>query len=546
MSKQILLIEDEPIVALQLKEMLSAHGFIPIGPAKSYQDAKALLGSHDISLILSDQNLGGQLGSDLVRKLLQEKKLPVVFLTAYNDKQTLEQIKAVSPYGYINKPVKGATLITTLEVALKQFSEHQNLNIQFNNLQSILDALQIGAILIDTEGTVTYLNNLAKQYLEAAIGTGEHWCTLFDLEKPHLDELSAFIEGTLPGRVLPLCLKNRTYFDVHVSNSDDGSHKIITLVNKTELKHLRNSVLAKNTRHGMIGKSQVMEQLFERIHHFALSDIRVLIYGETGTGKELVARALHTQSQRKKQPFVVVNCAAFSKELVASALFGHKKGAFTGALNDHKGFFELADGGTLFLDEIGDIDQTTQIQLLRVLETGELNRVGDNRVIKVDVRVITATHRDLEKDVETGRFRQDLYYRIHVARLSVPALRDRKSDIRLMANHFLKYPGNLYVTEISESAMQALLDYDWPGNVRELRNVIEASSILPAGNCLEIDHLPKRLYTPPEQVSEIEAIEKETILQALKETGFKKAEAARLLGIGRTTLYRKLEEYGLK
>ena len=289
-----------------------------------------------------------------------------------------------------------------------------------------------------------------------------------------------------------------------------------------------------------------MEDLFNRTQHFAQSDVRVFIYGETGTGKELVARALHEQSQRKNNPFIVVNCAAFSKELVASALFGHKKGAFTGAMSDHKGFFELADGGTLFLDEIGDIDAITQIQLLRVLERGELIRVGDTRVIKVNVRVITATHRDLAEKIEAGDFRQDLYYRIHVARLDVPALRDRKNDIRLLANHFLKHPGNLYVTDISEPAMKALIAHDWPGNVRELRNVIEASSILPTGNSLLIDHLPAHILEQEDVIIDTSELEKETILEALKESGFKKAEAARVLGIGRTTLYRKMQEFGIQ
>ena len=541
-----MLLEDEPIVALQLKEMLSSNGFTPLGPAKTYEQAKSILDQHNISLILSDQNLGRIHGTDLVSQLIQDHSLPVVFLTAYSDKETLDQIKAVSPYGYIQKPVKESTLITTVEVALNQFSESNDLKIQFNNLQQLLDAIQVAAILIDADGAVTYMNASAQQYLHIVEGFNKHWSLLFDLEATQSAELQSIIEGELPARVLHICHRKQSYFDVNVSDSEDGLHKIITLVNKTELTHLRNRVAGKEANHGIIGQSQVMEDLFNRIQHFAQSDVRIFIYGETGTGKELVARALHEQSQRKTKPFIAVNCAAFSKDLVASALFGHKKGAFTGALSDHKGFFELADGGTLFLDEIGDIDATTQIQLLRVLETGELNRVGDTNVIKVNVRIITATHCNLVEKIENGDFRQDLYYRIHVARLDVPALRDRKSDIRLLANHFLKHPGNLYVTDISEPAMKALLAYNWPGNVRELRNVTEASSILPTGNSLLVDHLPPHILEPGEAVIDTGELEKETILEALKESGFKKAKAARVLGIGRTTLYKKMQEFGIK
>jgi DNA-binding NtrC family response regulator len=296
-----------------------------------------------------------------------------------------------------------------------------------------------------------------------------------------------------------------------------------------------------------------MRRAFQQIQDVARVDSTVLIEGETGTGKELVAGALHAVSHRKDQPFVPVNCAGLTDSLLASQLFGHRKGAFTGAVGDQKGLFEAAEGGTLFLDEIGDISMTVQTSLLRVLQEKEMTRLGETRPIKIDVRVIAATHRDLKEEIAEGRFRADLFYRIRVARIEVPPLRARREDIPLLAEWFLRESRATTgkpIHHISDDAMRALMDYRWPGNVRELKSGIEFAVIRCKGKVLRVDDLPPEIglpvalntaigQQPPKDGAEEE---RQRLLSALERAGGNRAAAARLLGIGRTTLYRRLAD----
>jgi putative PEP-CTERM system response regulator len=301
----------------------------------------------------------------------------------------------------------------------------------------------------------------------------------------------------------------------------------------------------------IIAKSPKMQQVIEVIKVVAKSNATVLITGESGTGKELVARAIHSQSYRKDKPFIAVSCAALPESLLESELFGHEKGAFTGAHVQRRGKFEIANRGTLFLDEIGEMSANIQVHLLRVLEEKEFTRVGGNELIKVDVRVISATNKDMKKAVASGQFREDLYYRLNVVTIELPPLRERKEDIPLLAQHFLKkfaVENQKEITGFSPEASDFLLKYDWPGNVRELENAIERAIILAKNSYIDAADMPQenlQLVQSTPVGKSLEEVEKEHILNVLSETGGNYSQAARILGISRITLYNKMRNFGL-
>lgn len=308
---------------------------------------------------------------------------------------------------------------------------------------------------------------------------------------------------------------------------------------------------------GIVGNSEPLRKVIELCKQIAGTDVSVLITGENGTGKELIAQALHENSLRKNRPLVPLNCAALSPQLVESELFGHEKGAFTGANFQKKGRFEFSDRGTLFLDEVGDIPMETQVKLLRVLEDGQITRVGSNKPIKVDVRLISATNRDIESLIEEGKFREDLYYRLKVVTVHVPSLRERRQDIPLLLNHFIGQFSRAYkkpVREIEREAVNILSSYGWPGNVRELKHVVENMVVVSAGPVLTVENLPESIHqgqrkSPTEVQSlvgvPLKEVEKILIEGTLEQVGGNRQEAARMLGIGERTMYRKLKEYGL-
>lgn len=295
---------------------------------------------------------------------------------------------------------------------------------------------------------------------------------------------------------------------------------------------------------GIVGKSEAMRRLFAKIQLVAPTEHTVLIHGESGTGKELVAKALHELSSRKSGPYAVLNCGAISPTLIESELFGHEKGAFTGAQNKRVGAFEQADGGTLFLDEIGELPLELQPKLLRVLENRTVRRVGGDSEVSVNVRVVAATNKVLADEVKKGKFREDLFYRLFVVPLSLPLLRERKEDIPLLADFFAKNSDG--GKRISKKAYDKLTGYPWPGNVRELKNVILRSLVFCPTDTLEADHLEFSAVSPgdlgPVNLGEAE---KEKISQALLQSGGNKSKAAELLGIAKSTLFKKLKEYGL-
>jgi two-component system, NtrC family, response regulator HydG len=329
---------------------------------------------------------------------------------------------------------------------------------------------------------------------------------------------------------------------------------------EAEAEALRADAAAPYRMGDIVGQSGAMKTLFATIEKVSPPDIPVLIHGESGTGKELVARAIHTRSKRAAGAFVKVNCGALAETLLESELFGHEKGAFTGAIKRKLGRFELADGGTLFLDEVGDMTPALQLKLLRVLQEKEFERVGGEETIKVDVRVISATHRDLKREVEVGRFREDLYYRLHVVPCEVPALRDRREDLAVLVGHFIEKHGprlNPEMKGIDDAALARLSAHHWPGNVRELENAIEQALVFGTPPLIDVSGLPAFLREGlPESTLAVpsgdkslpeilEDLERQLIQRAYDKTGGVKTETARLLGIKTSALYYKLEKYGI-
>ncbi len=326
-----------------------------------------------------------------------------------------------------------------------------------------------------------------------------------------------------------------------------------------ENRYLHEELEQKYRFSGIVGSSQIMADVFEMASSVAVSNASVLVTGESGTGKELIARSVHYNSPRKDKPFIVLNCAVFSEGVIESELFGHEKGAFSGAISTKKGRFELADQGTLFIDEVGEMSPSAQVKLLRVIQEHEFERVGGTRTIKTDVRLVAATNKDLAAEVQAGRFREDLFYRLNVVHLTMPPLRDRREDIEPLVQHFLeKYKAETgkKISEISPKALSDLIAHEWPGNVRELQNAIERAVVLSRSDIITPNDLPQEVrggneicLTLPQTGSNLtdilDDLERQLIIQTLRREGASQTRAAESLGIARTTLRYKMEKYGL-
>ncbi len=326
-----------------------------------------------------------------------------------------------------------------------------------------------------------------------------------------------------------------------------------------ENRYLKEMVKEKYSFENMIGSSPKMVEIYKLASHVARSDATVLILGESGTGKELLARGIHFNSLRKDQPFVTINCGALPENLIESELFGHKKGAFTGAFADKKGKFEVADGGTLFLDEIGELQPHLQVKLLRVLQDGIVDKLGGTEPLKVDVRIVAATNRQIEEEVEKGNFREDLYYRLCVVPIKIPPLRERKDDIPVMVEHFLKKSAEKLKSpkiNIEKSTLKQLINHNWPGNVRELENNIERMVVINQTGIIADEDLPdtiksqskkigKALIDLPEEGIKLDELEKELIQKAFEKCKGNQSKTARYLGITRNTLLYRFEKFGI-
>jgi len=426
-----------------------------------------------------------------------------------------------------------------------------------DDMLTILNQWQTAVLTTDAGGRVVFLNRAAEHLVGRTITSQDdlRWYDLLPMEDSDRKQLTTLIE-TPPeqrmGATIQLHGRNgaRIWMEAEVEHDPRIAGRIMFfLYDMTEIYDLRSLLGEKAKYHDLVGQSTAMALVYQQIRDLSGVDTAVLIGGETGSGKELVARAIHHTSARRLKPFIAVNCGGLTESLLGSQLFGHKRGAFTGAVADQKGVFEAAHGGTLFLDEIGDIPLSMQASLLRVLQEKEITRLGETRPQKIDVRLIAATHRDLDQEVAAGRFRQDLLYRVRVVEIRLPALRERPEDIPLLVTWFL---GELHrerdepVPEVSREVMRALMAHSWPGNVRELRSAIEAALIRRRGAILRVDDFNLPAPDTGPAAAPARDARRKRVMEALDRSGGNRAAAARHLGIGRSTLYLWLEELGIQ
>jgi len=446
----------------------------------------------------------------------------------------------------------------------------------------IIDSVPDGIIIVDDRGFFIAANQTAQLitgYTEEELkgescrilnctgcklvgkGKGKKWCSLFS--ERIVREKKCLITNSR-NRTIPI-IKNATVL-FNEKNEIIGAVETLQDISeninyKNELASIKRMYYIDDGFHGIIGRTSVMQSLYEHIESVASLDTPVMILGESGTGKEMVAKALHETGNRSSKPFIKVNCAVLSENILESELFGHVKGAYTGAETDRIGRFEAAHTGTIFLDEIGDIPLSVQVKLLRVLEEKMIQRVGTNKSIPIDVRIITATNKNLEKLIEEGSFREDLFFRINVFPLTCPPLRRRKDDITLIIQHFIGFHAEKTGKNIlgfTPEAMRLMVAYRWPGNIRELRNSVEYAFVLARGKSIGPEHLPEKItsFNPlntnlPQKAERKDIVtvglsEKEKLLDALQRADGNQTKAAKILGVSRITVWKRIKKYGIQ
>ncbi len=583
---QILIVDDEESIRITFEMFLKREGYGKITTAATLEEALALINEQPFDLIISDIVLEGASGTELLRYIRQTGvQCPVVMITGFPNLESAAEAVRLGAFDYISKPVNKETLLRFVRQALKHWqlamekSALQRENEKFRRyLEVIFRSVSDAIITVNENMEIIQLNDTARLWL-GGIDTD----TVHKLKD-------------LPGEMGKACFLDASHV---VENGDvvrehqvecykpDGTIRMISLNAapiKDAVEEFNGAVIVarditlglpedkKNKRrqfHSFVGTSDVMQEVYRLIENVGKVDTAVLVTGESGTGKELAAEALHAESRRKDQALIKVDCAAMPEDLLESELFGHKKGAFTGADRDRPGRLLMAHKGTLLLDEIGDISPRMQLRLLRFLQEKTFNPVGQDRFVQVDVRIIAATNVDLRQKVKAGNFREDLYYRLKVVEINLPPLRERKECIPLLVHHFLeKFRNTLEkkIINISDQAMEILRSYSWPGNVRELRHVIERACILCNGKTLLLEHFSDELLltnpldekggqagklqplsVSPAGMPQYETLksEEEQIVEALRAAGGKKSKAAKLLGVDRSTLYRKMKKYKL-
>lgn len=537
----------------------------------------------------------GMDGIETVRQIREfEKNLEIVMMTAYTDKplhEIITNMELLHKLLYIRKPVAREeiqqitlSLVEKWNIEQEAFRHQQALSLSHQRLEAVLDATGDAIGVLDGDNRLLFAN--------------QEYCQLFDISEGELnqissDELNARVKTRFrkfpPSELASVnpfedCTNvleeigdtdprhSRLFYHFATSLPEGEGGVADTVVSyrdlskdvelqrmTAEVMSLRAELEKTHSFDEIIGKSKSMQQVFNQIQTAAEGNISVLIQGESGTGKELIAHSIHANSLRKSGPFVAVNCAAIPEALIESELFGHERGAFTGATQRRIGKFEQANTGTLFLDEIGDMPQALQAKLLRVLQDHEFQRVGGTRTISTDIRVLTATNKDLAEAIDEDTFRMDLYYRIAAFCIAIPPLRERPEDIPILANHFLKKYAAIAgkdIRAISRDALHVLMQHDFPGNVRELENLIESAVLLEATDLLQRRSLPLQLLRRTSQtttedwedgaiIRPLDEVEQNTILRALEVSDNNISAAAQALGIDRSTLHRKLKKYNL-
>ncbi len=570
MKSKILIVDDEENIRFAFEMMLVEEGYEVI-TASNFNEAIALLSQDPPDLVITDIILGGHTGVDLLAEIKNQKlNCPVIMITGEPNIESSANAVRLGAFDYVPKPIRRETLLRITSHGIthkklldnKLYLEKENLRVR-KNMEAIFASLNDGIITVDDHLCIVEANKAVETICSLPVK---------DILGQEFEKKLTHCNGACLNVLKKTLRTKETVSDIQIecrhSNTQnqivrltstplksDGinfSGAVLVIKNITKLATLEKKLEERQQFHQIIGKSSKMQDIYTLLENISETDSTILITGDTGTGKELIANAIHHHSPRQGKAMVKVNCSALSESLLESELFGHVKGAFTGAVKDKKGRFELANGGTIFLDEIGDISPLIQLKLLRVLQEKEFERVGDSTTLKTDVRILAATNHDLKEKADHGEFRKDLYYRIKVVDIPLPSLKNRREDIPILANHFLKKFNLRFKKNISgysNEVINAFMNYNWPGNIRELEHAIEHGFVLCQEDIMLFDHLPIELreldLTHKTFHSEKVVITKIDIQNALIKTDWNKSKAARLLGMGRRTIYRKIEEFEL-
>ena len=595
MSARILIVEDERITAEDLRDILTDLGYTVTATVSSGSDAIAQAESNKPDLALMDIRIRGEMdGTETARVLRERFNVPVIYLTAHADTATISRAKSAEPLGYVTKPFQEAELHASIEIALHKHREDLKFQEKERLLSSTIRALAEGVISLDQNEVITLFNPAAEAWTgwSAREAIGKSIEEVFQVvdsvtgEQVDTPLWRVLAEGTLselpPGILLVARNGERRPVSASISPIRDHHGEVAGAVivfgqggDGAASSHPQAPVVpAEDDNVGvsgfkMIAVSPAMKQVLKFARRVAQSEVStILLEGESGTGKDVLAQFIHHYGRRSEGPFVALNCAAIPETLLESELFGYEKGAFTDARAQKAGILEVATTGTIFLDEIGEMPIVIQAKLLRVLEEQTFRRLGGVRDIQVDVRVVAATNRRLTDAIEEGKFRLDLYYRLNVIQVALPALRERKEDIIPLAEHFIrlyniKFKRN--IKGLSHSAAALLLSYEWAGNVRELRNVIERGMVLEEADWIQasslqiaqgskpplvpLEETPVALdsggQSAPFEVS-LEDAEKNLVRKALEKAGGNQTRAAVLLGVTRDTLRYKMKKFNLR
>jgi PAS domain S-box-containing protein len=568
MQAKILIIEDEEILRFTFKSFLSKEGY-EVVTAEDYSSALKLISERDFDLILADIILGGNTGIDVLRKVRDKDiNCPVIMITGQPSIETASEAVRLGAFDYLTKPVDKYALIKITKQALKYKSilnEKDKTEAEKEkfraDLETIFRSVQEGIVTVDSQMRVMKVNKAFEHIcgLDRQDIVGNSFADLSKrCNKPCCQVLEEVLQTHKEVKTSRVeCIRHDRKKQMVVLTSSpllDRANKftgaVLVIRDITRESDLECRLKQRHQFQNMIGTSDKMQEIYALLEDLLESDTTVLITGESGTGKEIVADALHYGGYRARKPFVKINCSALTDSLLESELFGHVKGAFTGALQGKLGRFEMADGGSILLDEIGDISAKLQLKLLRVIQEKELERVGESTPVKIDVRIMASTNRNLQALVNADKFRADLYYRLKVVEVMLPPLRERIDDIPLLTAHFCKRFSKRFnkdIEDVSEDVKRMLSDYPWPGNIRELEHALEHAFVLCHGGFITVDHLPSeiRAYHNNKNypAAKRPAADIQDILRALEKTAGNKAKAARLLGMSRRTIYRKLSRH---
>lgn len=562
MKARILIIDDEEGIRFTFEKFLTAEDY-EVATAKDFDEAISRISETDFDLIFADIILKGKTGIDVLREIKKRKLIsPVIMITGYPNIETASEAVRLGAFDYIPKPIQKDVLFHAIDVALQHKAVIVEREKYRSNLEAIFRSVKDAIITVDKDLTILEINEAAAKICSLTRGSiDNNFGSLPDkCKRKCLEALSQTIEKKQSVEISRIeCHRNNRKEQVVsittsplLDSQGNFSGAIMVAKDETRLTGLERELNERQQFHGIIGQSEEMQNIYSLIELLTDVETTVIITGESGTGKELIAEALHYKGARNDKQLVKVNCSALSENLLESELFGHVRGSFTGAIKDKIGRFQTADGGTIFLDEIADISPKIQVELLRVLQEKEFERVGDSNTMKVDVRVVAATNQDLSEKVKCGEFREDLYYRLNVMKVILPPLRERREDIPLLVNYFIKKFNNKFgkeITAISDDVEKIFMNYPWPGNIRELEHALEHAFILCRQTTITIDHLPSELVSHPLEDSSYhndgKADDPEAILQALEKCAWNKTKAAQMLGMSRRSIYRKIKEYNI-